>query len=75
MSDEKDIWLYNSQGNTCGIMGVKPYSSDTKAFMTIVMGPLSISLDLTVDQLRTLASQCESAAADIEIRELSKPAA
>lgn len=74
MSNAKeDIWLKNSHGEVMGCLGVTAYSSDRKGFITLVMGPASLTIDLTPEQLHALAFHCSSVAQDIEIRELTQP--
>lgn len=66
--DDKTIWLRNSVGNLSGLVKAEASRSGSKGWLTIMAQPLAITLEMTAGEMRALAAELESAAADIEIR-------
>lgn len=71
---DNTIWLRNTAERTVGIISVTASKLEPTGWLVVNCSPLSISVDLTAEQMRALATQLLAAAAQIEERSKSAAA-
>lgn len=66
---DKSVWLRNSVGNLAGIVSATPSKNERVGWLTMNLEPMSVTLDLSAEQMRALAAELEAAASVVEQRE------
>lgn len=66
---DKSVWLRNSVGNLAGIVSATPSKNERVGWLTMNLEPVSVTLDLSAEQMRALAAELEAAASVVEQRE------
>jgi len=65
---DNTVWLRNSVDSLVGIISVTASKLEPRGWITVNCSPMSMSVDLTPEQMRALASQLIAAAAEVEQR-------
>lgn len=71
---ESTIWLRSDSDNLAGIVSANAFDNTRKGWLSINCSPISISLELTPEQMSALAFELQVAVRVIEERQTSAAA-